>query len=113
MDKFKVVFHLDEVEKTGLALQNIKNVVIDLGEENLEIEMVANSEAVKSLVKGTEFEPLLRELVDSRVKFCACANAMRNLEIPKEDLLDVVTVVSAGVAEVIKKQAAGWAYVRP
>lgn len=113
MDKFKVVFHLDEKDKTGLVLNNIKNLIIDIGEENLEIEMVANSNAVKSLVKGIEFEPLFEELASKQVGFCACTNAMRDFGIQKDELFDFVTVVSAGIGEIVKKQAVGWAYIRP
>lgn len=113
MDKFKVLFHLDEEDKTGLVLQNIGNLIIDLGQDNLEIEMVANSEAVKSLVKGNKFESMYKELVNKQLSICACANTMRNLGIQKEELPDFVTVISSGVGEIVKKQAAGWSYIRP
>ena len=113
MDKFKVVFHLDEEAKADLALHNISNLMTDLGKENSKIEMVANSDAVKVLVKGIEFEARFEELVKKQVIFCACANAMRNFGIQKEELFDFVTVVSSGIGEIVKKQAAGWAYIRP
>jgi hypothetical protein len=38
---------------------------------------------------------------------------MRNLGIQKDELFDFVTVVSSGVGEIVKKQTAGWAYIRP
>lgn len=113
VDKLKVVFHLDEEDKASLVLHNISNLIKDIGEENLEIEMVVNSDTVKLLIKGIEFEPMFEELVKKQVKFCACANSMRNLGIQKDELLNFVTVVSSGVGEIVKKQAAGWAYIRP
>jgi len=113
MDKYKVIFHIDEQIKIGLVLNNISNLIIDIGQENLEIEMVANSDVVKLLVKGIEFEPMLEELAKKQVRFCACANSLRNFGLQKEELLDFVEVVSAGVGEILKKQAAGWAYIRP
>ena len=48
-----------------------------------------------------------------QVRFCACANSLRSLGLRKEELLDFVEVVSAGVGEIVKKQAVGWAYIRP
>ncbi|WP_407308489.1 DsrE family protein [Desulfosporosinus sp. SB140] len=114
MDNFKVIFHIDEQNKAGLVLHNISNLIADLGEENLNIEMVANSEAVKMLVRNTNvFETALKELAEKKVVLCACANAMRDLGIQKEELLDFVTVVSAGVGEIVKKQVEGWVYIRP
>lgn len=72
MDKYKVVFHIDEQDKAGLVLHNISNLILDIGEENLEIEMVANGDAVKVLVRGTnEFGPMLKELAEKQVVFCA------------------------------------------
>lgn len=114
MDKYRVVFHLDEQVKATLVLNNIINLITDIGEENLDIEMVANGDAVKVLVRGTnEFGAMLKELVEKRVIICACANAIRNLGIHKDELLDFVSIVSSGVGEIVKKQAAGWAYIRP
>lgn len=113
MGDFKVIFHIDEEDKASLVLHNISNLISDIGEEGLEIEMVANSDAVRLLVKGSEFEQMLLELVKKQVIFCACANALRNLEIQKDELLSFVTVVSSGVGEIVKKQAVGWAYIRP
>lgn len=113
MGKYKVVFHIDEQVKAGLVLNNISNLITDIGEDNLEIEMVANGDAVKLLVNGIEFEPMLKELVKKQVGFCACANSLHSLGLRKEELLDFVEVVSAGVGEIVKKQAAGWAYIRP
>ncbi|MDR3666554.1 MAG: DsrE family protein [Ignavibacteriaceae bacterium] len=114
MDKYKVVFHIDEQVKVGLTLHNISNLITDIGGDNLEIETVANSDAVQVLVRSNnEFGPMLKELAEKQVVFCACANAMRNLGIQKDELFDFVTVVSSGVGEIVKKQAAGWAYIRP
>ncbi|HZK55733.1 MAG TPA: DsrE family protein [Desulfosporosinus sp.] len=114
MKKYKVVFHIDEQLKAWLVINNIGNLITDLGAENLEIEMVANADAVKILAKSTaEYGPLLKELAEKQVVFCACANSLRNFAIKTDELLDYVTVVTAGVGELVKKQAAGWAYIRP
>ena len=114
MIKYKVLFHIDEQVKAGLALNNISNLIVDIGGENLEIELVANSNAAKLLIRSTnEFAPRLKELAEKQVVFCACANSMRDLGIQKDELLDFVTVVSSGVGEIIKKQAADWVYIRP
>jgi len=114
MEKYKVVFHIDEQVKAELVLHNITNLMADIGIDNLTIEMVANGDAVKLLIKSAnEFGAMFKELAEKQVAFCACANALNNFEIHKEELLDFVTVVTSGVGELVKKQAEGWAYIRP
>ena len=106
IDKYKVVFHIDEQAKASLVLHNISNLITDIGGDNLGIEMVANSDAVKVLIKiANEFEPILKELAEKQVVFCACTNAMNNFGIQKDELLDFVTVVPSGVGEIVKKSA--------
>jgi len=114
MDKYKVVFHIDEQDRASLVLNNIRNLIADIGEDSLEIEMVANGDAVKMLAKGpNEYKAMLEELAKRQVVICACSNSMRNFGLQKDQLLDFVNVVSAGVGEIVKKQAVGWAYIRP
>ena len=114
MNKFKVVFYMKEQVKVGVILNNISNLVTDIGIENLEIEMVSNGDAVKAFVRRTsEFGPMLKELAEKHVEFCACAHALRKFGIHKDELLDFVNVDSSGGGEIVKKTAAGWTYICP
>ncbi|HEY8908791.1 MAG TPA: DsrE family protein [Desulfosporosinus sp.] len=114
MSKFKVVFHMDEQVKVSLILDYISNLITDIGVENLEIEMVANGDAVKVFEKSkSEFGRVLQELAEKEVVFCACAIALRNLGIRRKELLFFVTIVSSGIGEIINKKAAGWSYICP
>ena len=54
----------------------------------------------------------MEALTKQGVIFAACNNTMKRKKIAKSDLLPFVTVVPAGVAEVIEKQEAGWAYIK-
>jgi len=100
--------------KVGVVLANISHLITDIGLENLEIQMATNGDAVKVLVRSSsEFGPLLKDLAEKQVEFSACANAMRNLGIHRNELLDFVTVDSSGGSEIVKKQAAGWSYICP
>lgn len=116
MDKYRVVFHLDEPSKgrANQVLRNIENLIDDLGENNVEIELVANGGGVKALVKGPESHAeQVERLMVTGVRFVACAHSLSALEIDKDSLLEGVTVVSAGVGELVKRQTEGWAYIRP
>lgn len=111
---YKVIFHTDELNKATLTLNNIKNLIADLGEENLQIELVANSEGINMFLKeAAQFETLLGELWNKNVIFAACANAMRGLGITKDDLFEFVTVVPSGVGELVKRQSEGFSYIKP
>lgn len=46
------------------------------------------------------------------VKFAASENTMRRMKVQKSDLFDFVVTVDSGVAELVRKQEAGWAYLK-
>lgn len=47
MSEYKVIFHIDEINKWKLLLGNVSNLLNGMDKENLHIEVLANSEAVK------------------------------------------------------------------
>lgn len=116
MPEYKVLFHIDEINKWNLLLNNVRNL-IDAGENNkLNIEVIANSEAVAgySINPGTDsINNLMRNLKMRGVQFAACNNALRSFNINKDSLLDFVNVVPAGVLEIVIKQSEGYLYIKP
>jgi intracellular sulfur oxidation DsrE/DsrF family protein len=46
------------------------------------------------------------------VTFAACENTMRRMNVTREMLLPFAVTVDAGVAELVRKQEAGWAYIK-
>jgi uncharacterized protein len=45
------------------------------------------------------------------VIFAGCENTMQREKLEKKDLIEQATTVDSGVAEVVRKQTAGWAYL--
>lgn len=116
MDKYRVVFHLDEPSRScaDQVFRNSDNLLADLGENNVEVEVVANGGGVKALVKGLgSHAEHVEEFAAKGVRFAACAHSLSPLGIGREPLLESVEVVSSGVGEPVKKQVEGWAYIRP
>ncbi len=116
MKKYKVLFHLDEAAKTRaeLVLNNIDNLIADLGQENVDVELVANSEGVTALLRvPSRLASRVEKLALDGVRITACANSLRQLGLTKDSLLERVEIVPAGVAELVRKQADGWVYIRP
>jgi hypothetical protein len=116
MSTYRVVFHIDEgtISRANMVLHNIQNLIDDLGQDEVEVALVANGEGVKALLRSPNVHKRqISKLADQGVRFLACENSLRFLGLGKEDLLEPIGVVPAGVSELTKKQADGWAYIRP
>lgn len=112
---FKVIFHIDELSKWNLLLRNVRNLMEASGPKNAHIEVLANSEAVGFYADLTSDADrnLMRELAEAGIRFAACNNALKGMEIAKEQLPPFVGVVPVGVLELIEKQSEGYAYIKP
>lgn len=116
MKEIKVIFHIDELIKWKLLLKNVKNLLHTIDIERCNIEVLANSEAVKFYIVNEDLTAeitAMKELNSKRVKFVACNNALNSYKIKKEDLLDFVDIVPVGILELINKQEEGYAYIKP
>lgn len=116
MKPYRVIFHLDEdsEEKTNEVFNNLRNLIADLGAENVEVELLANGKGVAALLKErVSNEIRIRHLAEQGVKFAVCANSLIHLNISPVDIVPEAVVVPAGVSELVKKQSEGWAYIRP
>lgn len=112
--KNNVIFHVDETEKWTLALKNISNLLQLKNSNLIQIEVLANSEAVKGFIlPQSPFDSDMRWLYAQGVTFVACNNALNALEINQKQLMPFVKVVPAGVLELIERQAEGYAYIKP
>ena len=106
----KVVFHVDEMEKWNLTMANATNFYNQV--EGADIAIVANAEAVNFLDVSKHDLDRLRDLQAKGIKLYGCKIAMKNLNFNMDQLLKDVILVS-GVVELAKKQAEGYAYIRP
>lgn len=113
MKKYRAVLHLTEIEKANLALNNVRNLLAELGEDQAEVELVTNSEGVKALLKTGPYGERVDELVEKGVRFILCSKSLRAMGMKKEEFFDHAEVVPSGTGELVKKQTEGWVYVRP
>lgn len=116
MSEYKVIFHIDETHKWKLLLGNVSNLLNALDKKDFEIEVLANSEAVNyyDITKKNETDVhTLEELDQKGVKFVACNNALKGNDIKLKYIIHFVSVVPAGVLELVEKQAEGFAYIKP
>ena len=99
--------------KWNLALNNAKNVQTDLGAQNVAIEIVAYGPGLAMLKADSVSATRIAEAMGAGVKVVACENTMINQKLGKDDMLSGIGYVKAGVVEIMQKQQAGWAYLRP
>ena len=113
--KYQVVFQM--TEPNGPAwdslVNHVNNIRSALGKEGgVQVEVVFFGSGLEMLLKkDTAYEERLKQLADSGVTLAACQNAMRRRKVTTEDLLPFATQVDSGVAELVRKQKAGWSYI--
>jgi len=94
------------------AQNNAENLKKSLGEPTA-IEVVAHGGGLGMLLLTNAGQAeRLQKLSASGIVFAACENTMRRKNIARASLLPFVTTVDSGVAEVVRKQEAGWSYVK-
>ena len=113
--KYHVIFEMTAGEQPRLegVIRNINNIRIALGAENVVVDIVLHGGALFSLVKDkTTLASEWERLAKSGVELLACGNSMKMRGIAKEALLPNIRVVDSAVAELVRKQQAGWQYLR-
>ncbi len=113
--KARVIFQVSDADpaKWNLALNNIKNVQGDLGAANTEIELVAYGPGIGMLKADATIANRVIDAMAAGVKVVACENTMTNQKMKRDEMIDKIGYVKAGVVELMQKQREGWAYIRP
>jgi intracellular sulfur oxidation DsrE/DsrF family protein len=94
------------------VLNNVQNVINALG-KGTEVLVVTHGPAIGFVQKvNQEFAERMEKLSKEGAVFVACENTMKRKQITKDQLLPFVKTVDSGVAEVVRRQEAGWAYVK-
>ncbi|MCA1978771.1 MAG: DsrE family protein [Thiobacillus sp.] len=114
-DKAKLVIQVSDNDpaKWNLALNNAKNIQKDLGQDKVELEIVAYGPGIGMLKAESEVANRVAEAVDSGVKVVACENTMRSQKLGRADMNGKIGYVPAGVVEIMQRQQQGYAYLRP
>lgn len=115
----KVVFEvaIDGAEKWEAALRNVENVQKSLGATSTTIEVVAHGKGIEMLLAATaatnpKMKATVEKLHAGGVVFAVCENTLKRMRITREQLVPLATTVDSGVSEVIRKQEAGYAYIK-
>lgn len=111
----RVVFELTSADKEtwSAVLNNIENLRQAFGAESADVLLVVHGKAI-GFLKSTNAEQSerMQKLAAAGVVFAACENTMKRQSVKRDELLKFATTVDAGVAEIVRKQEAGWSYIR-
>ncbi|MEW5890276.1 MAG: DsrE family protein [Pseudomonadota bacterium] len=100
-------------KKWQLALNNARNVQTELGQDQVDIEIVAYGPGIGMLKADSEAAARVEEAVGSGMRVVACENTMTNQKLSRSDMNPFIGYVRAGVVEIMEKQRQGYAYLRP
>jgi uncharacterized protein len=102
----------DESIHHGLSTAN--NLLKFYGPEKIHLRLVAYYHGIRTLLKSEkEIAVRVRALQQYGVEFVACGNTMETKKMTKDQLIDDVEIVSAGIAEVIERASEGAFYIQP
>lgn len=99
--------------KWNLALNNARNLQADLGKENVDIEIVVYGPGIGMLKADSLVANRILDAEAAGIKVVACQNTLRAQKIDKDDMINGIDYVPAGVVEIAQRQKQGWAYLRP
>ncbi|TCS64299.1 DsrE family protein [Varunaivibrio sulfuroxidans] len=111
----RIVLGVDtkDVARLNNILYNTVNLQKNYGQDNVEIAIIAYGPGVRMLLKGSPVAERVRSLMMYGVKFIACQNTMDTLHKTKADLIDGVSVVRSGLAEIVERRLKGWVDIKP
>jgi|GEM_PF-702226 len=118
MKEMKLLLHISDNDRWGIALGNAINFLKDVGEDHADVVIVANGNAPCSYSYSHIVETM-EVLADKGVHFKACRNSLKKLCaegsvcINEDALPTFVEVVNAGISELVHKQLEGYFYVKP
>jgi hypothetical protein len=113
--KHKVVFQMNvaDTDSWNQLFGNIGNAQRAFQKDGIQIEVVFYGKGISALLKtNTAFEERLKKAAADGVVLGACQNSMRLRKVTSQDIFPFATEVDSGVAELIRKQEAGFSYIR-
>jgi uncharacterized protein len=84
-----------------------------VGAANVDIAIVAYGPGIGMLKLESPSGSRVADAMKANVRVVACENTLRGQKLGRDDMLPGIAYVPAGVTEIMKKQAEGWAYLRP
>ncbi|MBI4269733.1 MAG: DsrE family protein [Candidatus Rokubacteria bacterium] len=128
----KLVLHVlsDDARSWNIALNIINNVMSELGKDNVNIKLVAQSTGIYPFRKGQAAAPAtppkpgdkpsvterlksLKAFAGGTVEYTVCSNSMRDLKVGKDEIVDFADNIYPSVIKIVELVEQGYVYIRP
>lgn len=112
----KIVFSINRGDDETIhhVLSSANNVLKFYGPEKVHMRIVAYYHGMRALLKAEKnIAVRIDALQQYGVEFVACENTMHTKHIKKEELIDDVEIVTAGIVEITERVKEGWIYIVP
>lgn len=112
----KVVLQLTSADENAMnnILHNAVNIQEFYGMDKVQIAVIAYGAGMQALyAESSPVRDRVTSLQQYGIEFVGCGNTMDATGHDPEDLIDGVTWVQAGIAEIIERKLDGWTYIRP
>ena len=96
----------------NMILNNMTNLRDGVGNEGVEIELVAYGPGINMLKADSPVKARIADALKNGAIVNGCQNSMSSAKLTPADMVPDITYVPAGVVEVMRKQQQGWAYIR-
>lgn len=109
----KVVFQLtsDDTLSHKALMKQLNNMITAAPDSR--IEVVCHGPGLNLLIKGkTIVQDKIMELNKKGISFVACEFAMKERNVPKENIIPEAGFVKFGIIEIVTKQEEGWSYIK-
>lgn len=108
--KVAIQLYDSDLKKVNHNLSTIYNILKEYPEESLKVVVISYGNGVRALKKDYDKDTLTRinSLMEYDVEFIVCKNTMETMKWTKDDFIEDVSYVQAGIVELIERETAGY-----
>jgi intracellular sulfur oxidation DsrE/DsrF family protein len=114
MQTYNVVFQLtsNEVDVYKCLISQI-NKLLNAMPNDVAVEVVCHGRSSSFCVQeNNSFVPQILALIQKGVQIKVCENMLHAYGINTQQIIPQINIVPAGIAELVKRQHEGWAYIK-
>lgn len=104
----------DDPRDINNLLWNAINLQKFYGIDNVEVVVIGFGAGMKAFYeKDSPVADRIKSQLKYGIKFVGCGNTMTATHRSPDELIDGVSYVTAGIAEIVERKLRGWIYIRP
>ncbi|MCW8835598.1 MAG: DsrE family protein [Rhodospirillales bacterium] len=112
--KIMLTLTTNDPAEVNSILYNVINIQKFYGMDNVQLAVIAYGKGVRALMKESSPVPdRISSLRQYDVEFIACENTLTAIDKTAKHLLEGVSVVTAGIPEIVERRLRGWNYIHP